>query len=110
MFKPKKNEKLKIYLISREEIKKLRNQLEIDRLKWIKSAREKYVISVKGGRFEVDLLELEKRPVYWIESKSSHVCRCLWFYKESNDQRYFPYDEEYSKFLEVSNMYKLKNF
>lgn len=89
-----------VYSENLEEIKKLRNQLEIDRLKWIKSAREKYVISVKGGRFEVDLLELEKRPVYWIESKSSHVCRCLWFYKESNDQRYFPYDEEYSKFLE----------
>ena len=36
--------------------------------------------------------------------------RCLWFYKENNEQRYLPYDEEYSEFLEVSIKSNFKIF
>ena len=73
-----------------------------ERLDYLKAGPVGHKVAVMGGRFEVDLIDLSKTPVYWQEvAKSSEVRRCLWFYKESNDQRYLPYEEDYSKFLEV---------
>ena len=62
----------------------------------------KFLVLVKGGRFEVDLVDLRKKAIYWNETKPSEVQRCLWFFKENNEQLFQPYDEEYCQFLEVS--------
>lgn len=62
-------------------------------------------MTVKGGRFEVDLVELIRRPIYWDEAKICQVKRCLWFYKENNEE-FMPYDEDYCEFLEVQISYK----
>ena len=61
------------------------------------------MVLVKGGRFEVDLVEEKRRAIYWNEAKVSQVQRCLWFFKENNEQLYEPYDEDYCEFLEVTN-------
>lgn len=86
----------KVYVDNMAEIKKLRetsNESDSD-------SGGEWVVSVKGGRFDVDLVGQVKRAVYWTETGVSNVRRCLWFYKESNDQRFLPYEEEYSSFLE----------
>lgn len=59
------------------------------------------MVCIKGGRFEVDLVNLEKRTIYWKDNKNSEVRRCLWFFKENDDTCFQPYSEEYSEFLEV---------
>lgn len=79
----------------------LRKQTALERCEYLKRNKLNLTVSIKGGRFEVDLIELVKRPIYWNDDKKSFVRRCLWFYKENNDQRYLPYDEEYSEFLEI---------
>ena len=61
-----------------------------------------FVVLIKGGRFEVDLVEMTKRPVYWDDSYVSQVRRCLWFHKESSEKNFTPYEQEYSEFLEVN--------
>lgn len=63
--------------------------------------KSNHIVTVKGGRFEVDLVELIRRPIYWDEDKTCYVKRCLWFYKENNEE-FMPYDEEYCEFLEVN--------
>jgi hypothetical protein len=42
---------------------------ELERFKYLKNNEIDSIISVKGGRFEVDLIELLKKPVYWFDSK-----------------------------------------
>jgi hypothetical protein len=81
-----------VYKTNIDEIKRLREGGE---------SSSRFLVAVKGGRFDVDLVELVKNPVYWSEEKVSSVRRCMWFYKESNDQRFLPYEEDYSEFLEV---------
>lgn len=85
-----------VYSKNKPEIQRLRALSEIER------GQSKHIISIKGGRFDVDLVALQKHAVYWTEEQTSQVCRCLWFYKESNEQQFLPYTEEYSDFLEVS--------
>ena len=96
-----KNKKYFFSFLS-ELIRDLRVKNEIERAEILKKDSINYTITIKGGRFEVDLIDLVKRPVYWNDNKPSQVQRCLWFYKETNDQRFIPYDEEYSEFLEVN--------
>lgn len=90
-FKDSKNLEA-VYKTNIDEIKRLREGGE---------SSSRFLVAVKGGRFDVDLVELVKNPVYWSEEKVSSVRRCMWFYKESNDQRFLPYEEDYSEFLEV---------
>lgn len=68
----------------------------------LKGQEHKFLVSVNGGRHECDLVDLVKRPVYWKEKNLEKIRRCLWFYKENNEQIYIPYEEEYSEFLEVT--------
>ncbi|CAF0706642.1 unnamed protein product [Brachionus calyciflorus] len=77
------------------------NKKEILELRKENLSNDKFIISIKGGRFEVDLVALERRPVYWQNKKKSEVRRCLWFYKENDELKFQPYLEEYSEFLEV---------
>jgi hypothetical protein len=64
------------------------------------SAPRDLVVPVHGGRYEVNLVDLKKRCIYW-EAETNDVKRCLWFYKESYRENVEPYDEEYCQFLEV---------
>ncbi|XP_060515766.1 phospholipase DDHD2 [Cylas formicarius] len=57
------------------------------------------VISTDGGRFDVNILRRQRMPVYW-KGKISEVRRCSWFYKNSSDGRYVPYEENIANKLE----------
>ncbi|CAG9759398.1 unnamed protein product [Ceutorhynchus assimilis] len=50
------------------------------------------VISTDGGRYDVDIRQRQKIPIYW-EGTVSEVRRCSWFFKNTGDRRYVPYDE-----------------
>ncbi len=76
-----------------------RNDIRTLRAKNEKSDR--YIVQIKGGRFEVDLIDLINRPVYWTEKRVTCVRRCLWFYREETQKDFLPYEEEYSEFLEA---------
>lgn len=84
-------------------IEKLRSSKTAD-----ENEKSKYSVTVKGGRFEVDLINLKMRPIYW-DGVSVEIKRCLWFYKENNDNRFKPYDEQYSKLLEKQYELTLTN-
>jgi len=62
------------------------------------------LVSVDGGRYDVDVEQRVRRPVYWDECYS-HVCRCSWFYRSDIDSRMVPYDEEFATRLEVCSMF-----
>ena len=63
---------------------------------------------MNGGRFDANLVKLTRHPIYW-EGASVEIKRCLWFYKENNEQRYKPYDDEYTEFLEKQYEQTIKN-
>ncbi|XP_055913448.1 mucin-2 isoform X2 [Eupeodes corollae] len=56
------------------------------------------LVAVEGGRFDVNISERTKCPVYW-EGEPIEVKRCSWFYKAS-DSKYVPYEEEIADLLE----------
>ena len=58
------------------------------------------VVSVDGGRYDIDVEHRVRRPVYWDECDSV-VRRCSWFYRSDADSRLIPYDEEFAVLLEV---------
>ena len=51
------------------EIKRLRSLNELERFAYLKNNTNSYIVDIKGGRFEVDLIDLIKRPVYWLDPK-----------------------------------------
>ena len=67
----------------------------------IKEHEKKFLITVNGGRYECDLIESVKRPIYWTGKNLEKIRRCLWFYKENNEQTFIPYEQDYSEFLDV---------
>ena len=81
---------------SRTTIRQLKKQSEVDQAQYMQANKVIFTVPIKGGRFEVNLLSMAKKPVYWEDKKPSEVRRCLWFYKENNQQRFVPYKEEYS--------------
>ncbi|BFF94399.1 nascent polypeptide-associated complex subunit alpha muscle-specific form [Drosophila madeirensis] len=56
------------------------------------------IIPVEGGRYDVNIKERTKTPVYW-EGKGIEVRRCSWFYK-GVDSKYVPYSEDTAALLE----------
>ncbi|XP_028967403.1 phospholipase DDHD2 [Galendromus occidentalis] len=58
------------------------------------------IVTVCGGRFEVDLSSKKMYPVYWQEPVVIHVRRCSWFFKNEGDTKYTPYDEDIAHILE----------
>ncbi|XP_022665117.1 phospholipase DDHD2-like isoform X4 [Varroa destructor] len=60
------------------------------------------IVTVCGGRFEVDLSSKKMYPVYWTEPEAIHVRRCTWFYKGEGESRYTPYEEDTAHLLEES--------
>jgi len=61
------------------------------------------LVSVDGGRYDVDVEQRVRRPVYWDESDSL-VRRCSWFYRSETDSRMVPYDEKFAAQLEVCSL------
>lgn len=57
----------------------------------------KQIITTDGGRFEVNISERSRTPIYWT-AENTEVRRCSWFYKV--DSRWCPYDEGISELLE----------
>ena len=58
----------------RELVKKLRVQPDCDE----KIRLNELIVQIKGGRYEVNLVELTKRAIYWEDKKESFVRRfCL---------------------------------
>ena len=60
----------------------------------------KMFIPTDGGRYDVDLNNRKRQPVYW-EEPASDVRRCSWFFKGEGDRWYLPYDESTAAALEV---------
>ncbi|KAH8249678.1 hypothetical protein KR032_011385 [Drosophila birchii] len=56
------------------------------------------IVPVEGGRYDVNIKERTKTPVYW-EGKAIEVRRCSWFYK-GVDSKYVPYTEDTAAVLE----------
>lgn len=67
-----------------------------------KSGQENTVICTDGGRYDVNVTERRRYPVFWEEDPKS-VKRCSWFYKREGDNRYVPYEENFAVRLEVSS-------
>ncbi|XP_066155329.1 phospholipase DDHD2 isoform X3 [Euwallacea fornicatus] len=57
------------------------------------------VIATDGGRYDVNILRRQKTPVYW-KGDTCEVRRCSWFYKNTNDRNYVPYEENIAAKLE----------
>lgn len=58
-------------------------------------------IATNGTRFDVNLLERTRKPVYWT-GPETRVQRCAWFYKRDSDFRFVPYGEEDAEVLEMN--------
>jgi hypothetical protein len=59
--------------IKRELIRKLRTQSDCDE----KIRLNELIVQIKGGRYEVNLVELTKKAIYWEEKKESFVRRFI---------------------------------
>ncbi|XP_030384662.1 nascent polypeptide-associated complex subunit alpha, muscle-specific form isoform X2 [Scaptodrosophila lebanonensis] len=57
------------------------------------------IVAVEGGRYDVNIKERTKTPVYW-DGKAIEVRRCSWFYK-GVDSKYVPYEEATAQLLET---------
>jgi len=57
------------------------------------------IVRTDGGRYDVDVANMQRMSVYWQEAHSK-VTRCTWFHKSEQSNIYQPYDEEFSKTLE----------
>ncbi|XP_059928482.1 SEC23-interacting protein isoform X2 [Gadus macrocephalus] len=61
---------------------------------------ESVVVRTDGGRYDVQLYDRLRTPVFW-EEDETEVRRCTWFYKGDSDSRFVPYSEEFSDKLEA---------
>lgn len=55
------------------------------------------MVTTDGGRFEVNISERTRHPIYWTADKTE-VRRCSWFFKV--DSRWVPYEEAIADLLE----------
>ncbi len=65
-------------------------------------------MAVNGDRYDANLVRQTKTPIYW-SGESVEIKRCLWFYKENNEQRFKPYDDVYTEYLEKNYEMTIKN-
>ncbi|XP_023281544.1 SEC23-interacting protein isoform X2 [Seriola lalandi dorsalis] len=61
---------------------------------------ENVIVRTDGGRYDVQLYDRMRNPVYW-EEEPTEVRRCSWFFKGDTDSRFIPYSEEFSDKLET---------
>lgn len=64
--------------------------------------QDNVIVSTDGGRFDVDVIEKTRSPIYW-EAQPAKVRRCSWFYKPEGDNQFVPYEEDFAQKLEVRN-------
>ncbi|CAG5077702.1 Similar to Ddhd2: Phospholipase DDHD2 (Mus musculus) [Cotesia congregata] len=57
------------------------------------------VIATDGGRYDVEIIKRQRRPVYW-SATPTQVRRCSWFFKGPTESRYTPYEEQIAARLE----------
>ena len=57
-------------------------------------------IATNGNRYDVNLFERRRTPVYW-DDESNEVCRSKWFYLTERESRYVPFNEQMNDVLEV---------
>jgi hypothetical protein len=58
------------------------------------------IVSVNGGRYDVDVVKRLRRAIYWDEPETI-IRRCSWFYRTDADTRTVPYEEDFAMKLEV---------
>lgn len=66
-------------------------------------------LSTDGGRYDVNIARRSRSAIYW-EEEPSYVRRCSWFYKPEAENRFVPYDEDFSVVLEVHLSCQLLSF
>ncbi|CAF3679891.1 unnamed protein product [Rotaria socialis] len=66
-------------------------------------AQNRAVIATNGNRYDVNLVERTRTPVYWTD-EPNEIRRSKWFYLPENDSRFIPFDEKMNEILE--NLYK----
>lgn len=64
-----------------------------------------HLVSVQGGRYDVNIRQRMQTAIYWQE-EASPVRRCSWFYRPDGENRFTPYEEEFTAELEVVRINK----
>ena len=64
------------------------------------SISDRQTIATNGNRYDVNLVERRRTPVYW-DDEPNEVCRSKWFYLTERNNRYVPYNEQMNEILEV---------
>ncbi|KAB0804686.1 hypothetical protein PPYR_01656 [Photinus pyralis] len=57
------------------------------------------IVSTDGGRYDVNLSERKRNPVYW-DAPACEVRRCSWFHKGNNENYFTPFEEHIADILE----------
>ena len=57
-------------------------------------------IAVDGGRYDANIAQRTKAPVFWKEERPVAIRRCSWFYRSNADGKWIPYCEEVAQRLE----------
>jgi len=65
-------------------------------------AHNRPIIATNGNRYDVNLVERRRTPVYW-DDEPNEVCRSKWFYLTERQSRYVPFTEKMNETLE--NLY-----
>lgn len=61
---------------------------------------DQVMIATNGNRYDVNLVERTRTPVYWID-EPNEIRRSKWFYLPEHDSRFIPFDEQMNETLEV---------
>ncbi|CAF1055949.1 unnamed protein product [Adineta ricciae] len=66
-------------------------------------AQNREVIATNGNRYDVNLVERIRTPVYWTDEPNA-IRRSKWFYLPEQESRFIPFDEKMNETLE--NLYE----
>ncbi|CAF1147359.1 unnamed protein product [Rotaria sp. Silwood1] len=66
-------------------------------------AQNQVTIATNGNRYDVNLVERIRTPVYWTD-EPNEIRRSKWFYLPEHESRFIPFDEQMNETLE--NLYK----
>ncbi len=72
----------------------------------IKFHIDREIIATNGNRYDVNLVQRKRTPVYWTD-EPNEIRRSRWFYLPEQEGRYIPYDEQMNEILEVKKTYFL---
>ena len=61
------------------------------------------LVSTDGGRYDVNIMQRTRTPIYWEAKTTSTVRRSTWFYKDIRESRFTPYEERHAAKLEVGS-------